>query len=112
MIFNVLVKKEAGLFVAHCLELDIVATADDIKKVTSDIFDLIKAQLDYAFSNDNLQYLYRPAPPSAWKEFYDCKGQIEERIAMKKRSAKSSGSFVPPWFTARTCKALGQACHV
>jgi hypothetical protein len=112
MIFNVLVKREDDLYIAHCLELDIVATSDDKEKVTDDIIDLIQAQVSYAFSNDNLEYLYHPAPLEAWKEFYACKDQIEKKIAMKKVSpAKAHNRFIPPWFTARTCSSFGQLCH-
>lgn len=110
MIFNVLVKKDVNFFVAHCLELDIVATAKDSDKVTKEILDLIKAQVGYAFANDNLAYLYRPAPPEAWEEFYACKKQIEQKIEMKSSSSKSPHRFIPPWITARTCLSLEQAC--
>jgi len=76
---NVLIKKEDNAFVAHCLELDIVTTGDNIDQVTQDITDLVKAQIEYAFTNDNLDYLYHPAPQEVWKEFYACNGHIERR---------------------------------
>lgn len=58
--FNILVKEEDGLYVAHCLELDIVATSEDIERVQKEMVDLIAAQVDYAFSNENLDNLYHP----------------------------------------------------
>ena len=69
MIFSVLVKKEGDMWVAHCLELDIVTTARSLDAVKADMNDLIAAQVDYAFCNDNLENLYRPAPPEVWKKF-------------------------------------------
>jgi hypothetical protein len=110
MIFNVLVKKDVDLFVAHCLELDIVATAKSVNKVTEEIIDLIRAQVGYAIAHDNLAYLYRPAPSEAWEEFYTCKKQVEQKIKMKSSSSKSPHRFIPPWITARTCTVSEQAC--
>jgi hypothetical protein len=77
---NVLAKKEGSVWIGHCLELDIVATANSIEELKSDLDKLIIAQIDYAFSNDNLDFLYHPAPPDVWKEFFSCKDQVEDRI--------------------------------
>jgi len=67
MTFNVLVSKEERVYVAHCLELDIVTTGTRIKDVKKEMGELIIAQVDYAFSNDNLENLFRPAPANVWK---------------------------------------------
>jgi len=105
MTFNILIKEEGGMYVAHCLELDIVATANTLKQVQSDIRDLIKAQVDYAFAHENLDNLYHPAPPEVWKEFYECKIQQESRHRIESAfKTEAEGIFVPPWFMARTCK--------
>jgi len=112
MVFNVLVKKDVDLYVAHCLELDIVTTSKNFEQVKSDIVELIKAQINYAFSNDNLDYLYHPAPSEVWQEFYACKNQTEEKINIESIfENKKLERFVPPWIIARTCKAF-TPCHV
>jgi hypothetical protein len=112
MIFNVLVKKEENLFIAHCLELDIVATSTTVDQVTTDIIDLIKAQVDYAFSNDNLDHLYRPAPSEVWEELYACKNRMDKKIDIKTAFKASIRRFVPPSIIARTCMSSGlQACN-
>jgi len=111
MIFNVLIKELENEYIAHCLELDIVATSTGLNQVTKDIVDLIIAQVDYAFSNRNLDHLYRPAPPEVWQEFYACKEQIEKRINIKSTYSRSREHFVPPWIIARTCTAFSQSCH-
>lgn len=67
--FNVLVKFEDGLWVAHCLELDIVATGDDPRAAVADLQDLILAQVASAIENRNLEYLYHPAPQETWEEY-------------------------------------------
>lgn len=79
MVFNILIKKEDEVFVAHCMELDIVATAQSIEEATNDLTDLIVAQIEYAFINDNLDHLYRPAPPEIWRQFYACSRPLGKR---------------------------------
>jgi hypothetical protein len=112
MVFNILVKKDADLYIAHCLELDIVATSSDFGKVKKDMVDLIKAQINYAFSNNNLDYLYHPAPSEVWQEFYACKNQSEQKIDIKSFfENKKIEHFVPPWIIARTCISKSQPCH-
>ncbi len=76
MSFSAVIKKEGDDWVAHCLELDIVTTADSPDRVQSDLLDLIMAQLDYALANDNLDHFYKPAPESAWREFFACDKKV------------------------------------
>ena len=112
MIFNVLIKKEANLFSAHCLELDLVATAKTFSQVKKEIRDIIETQVDYAFSNDNLDHLYRPAPPEVWREFYACEEMEEEKLDIRsafKRIDKKR--FIPHWIIARIC-AVSERCRV
>ena len=109
MIFNCLLKEEGGMWVGHCLELDIVATGDSMAAVKSDLGDLILAQVDYAFSYDNLDNLFRPAPPEIWKAFYECKSEMDERKLNLRSSFRKKTdrlkTFVPPWIIAKTCLA-------
>lgn len=102
LVLNVLVKREDDNWIGHCLELDIVATSDDINQLKKDMIDLIVAQVDYAFSHDNLEYLFHPAPKEIWMEFYKCKKHEENKISLKKRGNRS---FVPPWIIAKMCLA-------
>jgi hypothetical protein len=106
MTFNILAKKEAGgSWIAHCLELDIVATANSLPELKKDILDLIATQVDYAFTSNNLDNLYHPAPPEVWKEFYACKNQEETEVEIKKsfREETDLQTFVPPWIITNTC---------
>ena len=70
MLFNVLIKKIDDKFLAHCLELDIVTTAKTLNQVRQDIIDLIKAQVSFAYENDNLAHLFKPAPKEVWEEYF------------------------------------------
>lgn len=104
MTFNILTKKEGDLFIAHCLELDIVATGSSLEEANNDIIDLLLAQLKYAFANKNLDHLYRPAPPEVWREFYACRELLEREIKVPPDEEPSEG-FVPPWIIAKMCQA-------
>ena len=106
MIFNILIKNEEGLFVAHCLELDIVATGETVDQARKDIVALICAQVDFAFSNNNLENLYRAAPKEVWEEFFTCKELIKKKYKIDRAFTKKgvTPSFVPPWIIANTCQ--------
>jgi len=107
MTFNVLIKKEDDIYMAHCLELDIVATGDTEDQVRKDIASLISTQVDYAFSNDNLENLYHPAPAEVWQEFFSCKKQTEERYKTESflNKDQSSRNIIPHWIITNTCRA-------
>jgi len=111
MTVNVLIKKEAEMWVAHCLELDIVATAPTEQEVEADILDLISAQVDYAFSHGNLDHLFHPAPAQVWEEFYRCTDPDEKPVKVESSFRGEGSDFVPPWIIARTCR-LSAACGV
>jgi len=102
--FKVLVKMEDRLWVAHCLELDIVATADTRDQVEKDIVDLIAAQVCYALDHDNLEYLYRSAPPDVWNEFLECKECRESRhlVTVASEGGTLSGE-IRPLIITNTC---------
>jgi predicted RNase H-like HicB family nuclease len=102
---NVFIKKVDGIFIAHCLELDIVATGSSLEEVKKEIWELVMAQVSYAFSNDNLSYLYHSAPKEVWEEFYKCKRYIEEKNKIDTID-KSNNSFIPPWISACFCNSF------
>lgn len=62
--YAIRVSKEDGLFVAHCLDLDIVAVADCADQARRECAELIRAQVDYAVANDNLHNLRPIIAPS------------------------------------------------
>ena len=111
IIFNVLIKKQDELFLAHCLELDILTAADDLTQVKDDIIDLMIAQIEYAFNNDNLEYLYKPAPIEVWQEFYGCdEAEIIERKISPSGKNKSF-SQIPHYILTKNCFPAESLCH-
>ena len=114
MTFNVLIKEEDGMYVAHCLELDIVATAMEVSNLREDIISLIVAQIDYAFSNSNLDNLFHPAPAEVWRDFFSCKEGMEEKrlLDLSTKKAPSLESVIlPSWVIANICQ-MPSLCHV
>jgi len=66
---QVLVEKVDDRFIAHCLELDIVAEGTDVDEVRYELEALIAEQLKFAMEHDNLENLYHPAPAEIWARF-------------------------------------------
>ncbi len=106
--FNILLKQENEIWIAHCLELDIVATADSLEQAKNDLFDLIKAQLDYALENDNMAYFYHAAPREIWKEFFSC--QKQELFSCVLGTPEDRESIGPNRILANACLSEG-LCH-
>jgi len=75
--FKVLIRREPDAWVAHCLELNLVAEAETVEQVEADIIDIIIAHVRYAIENDNLTHMYHPAPESVWKDFLRCSDREE-----------------------------------
>ena len=59
-----------GVWVAHCLELDLVAVAPSRQEAEEDLQSIIRAQIEYCINNDNMENLFRSAPQELWDEFY------------------------------------------
>ena len=103
MVFNVLIKKDedTGIWLAHCLELDIVAEGEGKKQVEDDLLDLVMAQFDYAMVHDNMDHFYRPAPQDVWREFFGC--QLREELERKFESRLGLKEAGPESFVTTTC---------
>ena len=64
---RVLVVKEDGQFVAHALELDLVACGDTEKEARKELHDMMLAQLSFAAQMENPEMVNHSAP----REFFD-----------------------------------------
>ncbi|MDZ7700136.1 MAG: hypothetical protein U5R49_25490 [Deltaproteobacteria bacterium] len=67
---DILIKKEDGYYSAHCLQFDILATEDSLKAAQDAIVDLCIAHIRFSYENNNMDYLFSPAPGEAWAEYY------------------------------------------
>ncbi|MDY0220147.1 MAG: hypothetical protein RBR67_03315 [Desulfobacterium sp.] len=112
---SILIKKEDGMYVAHCLELDIVAVADSIDEAQREMVSLVCAQVDYAFSNGNLENLFHPAPAEVWEKFYRCGKRTEREYPLEsgfpQTDTKKQKALIPPWLIAKTCEVNNDLCY-
>jgi hypothetical protein len=58
-----------GSFVATCLEMGLVATADSADELPGIMEKLISRQVKFALENGNPADLFRPASPDVWERF-------------------------------------------
>lgn len=58
-------------YVAHCLEFDIAGTSTkSFEDAYDELYELIQVHIEYAYENDNFEYLYKPAPAKYWNMFH------------------------------------------
>ena len=67
---RIVVYRESRLWLAHCLELDIVAEGTTSAAAVKDLLDLCLLQIDVAGEEGDLESIFRPAPPEIWKMFF------------------------------------------
>lgn len=107
--FKVLIRREPDAWVAHCLELDLVAVAPTVEQAESDIIDIVFTHVRYAFENDNIEHMYHPAPPEVWQEFFDCHDREETTYPVDSAGLDPAIKFVP---IIEACKCFSRAsCH-
>lgn len=104
--FKVLIKEEPDTWVAHCLELNLVAEAETAEQVEADIIDIIIAHVKYAVENNNLAYMYHPAPPEVWEDFLKCADREEASY----RGTETTFDDLVPVIQANKC-FYRRACH-
>ncbi|HML96587.1 MAG: hypothetical protein IT344_04115 [Candidatus Dadabacteria bacterium] len=63
---DIVIYREDGLWVAHCLQLDIVAASQTVEEAQSEIMELIKAHTEYTIEHDDWEHFYHPAPERYW----------------------------------------------
>jgi len=67
---DILIKKELDHFSAHCLQFDLVTTADTLDEVKWAILEVCSAHIRFSYQHDNTEYLFSPAPKEVWAEYY------------------------------------------
>lgn len=93
--FKILIKKEPDAWVARCLELNLVAVASTVEQVEADIIDVIVAHVRYAIEHDNLEYMFHPAPPHVWRDFFKCSDREETCYRTGETVLDDSSSLIP-----------------
>ncbi len=111
--FRILLKKKEDLWVAHCLELDLVAAALTEKQAEEDIVAVIIEQVRYCIVNDNMDHLFKNAPKEVWDEFQSCEKSMKprNRVVKAPRRGTALPDFPPISFTTTACRSPMNACH-
>lgn len=90
---HILIKSIPAGFSAHCLELDLCEEATTKNEVKEQIKNVIIAHITFAIENDNLAYLFHPAPETAWTEYFESAARAEHEVITitAKHPAKKAG---------------------
>ncbi len=72
--FHLVIQQKTTLVLAHCLELDLMASAETEDQAISHLSNLIVEHLKYALAKD--LPLYSPAPSDRWAKIQNQKGII------------------------------------
>lgn len=56
-------------WIAHCLELDLVAEGKTPEEAFRDLLDLSTTQIETAITAGNIESIFRAAPPEIWAMF-------------------------------------------
>ena len=72
---DVLMEKDGEYFIAHCLDLDIVAQGKTSKEAKEELVELINDQIDFAVSNNLGELIVHPAPKEYWIRYWNIKSE-------------------------------------
>jgi len=82
---NVIIEKEEDLYIAHCLEFDIVADGRTEKEAMNNIFESIVNHIDFCLAMGNIDKIENPAPKKYWDKLKAIKrGKVYKRIKSPK----------------------------
>jgi hypothetical protein len=68
---DILIKKNEDYYQAHCLQFDLVTTNDTLEGAQASIVDSCISHIIFSIDNNNIDYLYSPAPKEVWTEYYE-----------------------------------------
>ena len=61
------VYREGQWWIAHCLEMDVVAEGDSAFEAISSVVELCGIKIEEAMRDGNLRSIFRSAPPEIWE---------------------------------------------
>jgi hypothetical protein len=77
---------EDSTWIAHCLELDIVAEGHDADDAVTSLVSLCDLQIRTAMEHGDLGSIFRPAPPEIWAMFAGGTGITTKKMKRFRRS--------------------------
>jgi len=72
-LLHYLLSEATGKYIAHCLDLDLVATGQNCEEAAMKLDRLVKAHIELALATQQLANLATKAPQSFWDEYADGK---------------------------------------
>jgi hypothetical protein len=85
---SAIVYREKSDWIAHCLELDIVAEGTSRQDAIQSLISLCDLQIETALEEGDLESIFRPAPPEFWKMFASGKKRTLSEKGGKSRRAR------------------------
>ena len=92
--FRATVLDENGMWIAHCLDLDIVETGPTSEEAVDALVKAVALQLAYAREENNYEYLVKLAPHEAWQKFAELMASDHVTIVRRIDDSKSGVNLV------------------
>jgi hypothetical protein len=83
---RVVIYRHREWWIAHCLELDLVAEGTTPTNAFRDLVDISVSQVETATEMGNLESIFRAAPPEIWAMF----SRASDAPQLKKKSSSRS----------------------
>lgn len=61
---------QRNVWIAHCLEMDLVAEGPSADQALLDLLDLCAYQIEFALEHGDLKSIFRPAPEETWVMYW------------------------------------------
>ena len=81
--FKVLYEKsvEEPGWLGRCLEMNLVVAEvtgmqEGLAAVQGDLLDVMRAQIDFAMKNNNMEHVFHSAPQEEWSKYFDARGRL------------------------------------
>ena len=81
---NCLEYKDEDIFIAHCLEFDLVAQGETREEARKNLADLISTHIQFAIEKDvEDKSLFHPAPPKYWDILHHIQSRITRQSLLQ-----------------------------
>ena len=76
--------KDGDLFIAHCLEFDLVSQGATLEEARKNLADLIFSHVQFAVEKDiEEKSLFRPAPNKYWEIYFHWKSRMARQNLLR-----------------------------
>jgi predicted RNase H-like HicB family nuclease len=79
---DVLLYPDEKGWLAHCLQLDLAEWGETLEAAQGNLLDVVRAHVESAVADDDLEHFFHPAPPEVWKRFFRAELVAEKRLPL------------------------------